>query len=145
MDATAVAPAVNQIEVHPNFQQPDLVAANRELGITTQAWSPIGGVYGWAGQGGATRPLEHEGISAIATAHGKTNAQVILRWHIQEGRGVIPKSVTPSRIRENLDVFDFALTDADMRLIRSIDTGRRGAIDPDDATPSTIDLAIDAA
>lgn len=145
MAETDVTPAVNQIEVHPNFQQPDLVAANRELGIVTQAWSPIGGVYGWAGDGGAMPPLEHEGIRAIAAAHSRSSAQVILRWHLQEGRAVIPKSVTPSRIRENVAVFDFDLSDAEMQTIRSIDTDRRGAVDPDIVTPSVIDLTIDAA
>lgn len=145
MDATDVVPAVNQVEVHPNFQQPELTAANREVGVVTQAWSPIGGVYGWAGSDGSIPPLEHEGIRAIAAAHGRSSAQVILRWHLQEGRGVIPKSVTPSRIRENLAVFDFDLSEAELQTIRSIDTRRRGAVDPDVVTPSVIDLTIDPA
>ncbi|GGI83758.1 aldo/keto reductase [Pseudarthrobacter scleromae] len=142
---TDVVPAVNQVELHPNFQQPDQVALHRELSIVTQAWSPIGGVYGWAGENGAVRPLQNETIQAIAEAHGKTPAQVILRWHLQEGRSAIPKSVTPERIVENVDVFDFELPAWDMAAIAKLDTGRRGAIDPDDATPEVIDLTIDAA
>lgn len=143
--ATDVVPAVNQIELHPNFQQPGQVALHRELGILTQAWSPIGGVYGWAGGNGTVPPLHNETIRAIAEAHGKTPAQVILRWHLQEGRSAVPKSVNPERIAENLDVFDFELTAGDMASIATLDNGRRGAIDPDDATPEAIDLTIDPA
>lgn len=143
--ATDVVPAVNQIELHPNFQQPSQVALHRELGILTQAWSPIGGVYGWAGGNGTVPPLHNETIRAIAEAHGKTPAQVILRWHLQEGRSAVPKSVNPERIAENLDVFDFELTAGDMASIATLDNGRRGAIDPDDATPEAIDLTIDPA
>ncbi len=145
MSATDVVPAVNQIEVHPNFQQRDLIATNQELGILTQAWSPIGGVYGWAGENGAVPPLQNEAIRAIAQAHGKSAAQVILRWHLQEGRSAIPKSVTPARIAENLDVFDFDLSAEDLAVIASLDTGVRGAVDPAIVTPSVIDLTIDAA
>ncbi|QNE48173.1 aldo/keto reductase [Glaciihabitans sp. INWT7] len=142
---TDIVPAVNQIELHPNFQQPDQVALHRELGIVTQAWSPIGGVYGWAGENGATPPLRNETITAIAQARGKTPAQVILRWHLQEGRSAIPKSVKPERIAENIDVFDFDLTADELTAIDKLDTGARGAIDPDIATPELIDLTIDAA
>jgi 2,5-diketo-D-gluconate reductase A len=142
---TDVVPAVNQIELHPNFQQPEQVSLHRELGILTQAWSPIGGVYGWAGENGAVPPLRNETILAIAQAHGKTPAQVILRWHLQQGRSAIPKSVRPERIVENIAVFDFELTPDDLQAIALIDTGQRGAIDPDDATPEVIDLTIDEA
>jgi diketogulonate reductase-like aldo/keto reductase len=142
---TDVVPAVNQVELHPNFQQPDQVALHRELGVVTQAWSPIGGVYGWAGENGAVPPLQNETILAIAEARGKTPAQVILRWHLQEGRSAIPKSVKPQRIAENFEVFDFELTAEDMAAIAKLDTGRRGAIDPDDVTPDVIDLTIDGA
>ncbi|MEV8176362.1 aldo/keto reductase [Microbacterium sp. NPDC079176] len=142
---TDVVPAVNQVELHPNFQQPAQVAAHAELGIATQAWSPIGGVYGWAGENGAVPPLQNETIRAIADAHGRTPAQVILRWHLQNRRSAIPKSVTPARIAENLAVYDFSLTDAELAAIDGLDTGRRGAIDPDDVTPEAIDLTIDPA
>lgn len=145
LNATDVVPAVNQIELHPNFQQPDQVAAHRELGIHTQAWSPIGGVYGWAGGNGSVPPLQNEAVLGIARAHGKSPAQVILRWHLQEGRSVVPKSVRPERIVENADVFDFDLTSDDMRALSALDTGQRGAVDPDIVTPDVIDLSIDAA
>ena len=145
LSETDVVPAVNQIELHPNFQQPEQLAVHRELGIVTQAWSPIGGVYGWAGENGAVPPLQNDTIRAIADAHGKTPAQVILRWHLQEGRSAIPKSVTPARIAENFAVFDFELSAADLASIDALDTGVRGAIDPDLATPEVIDLTIDAA
>jgi len=145
LSETDVVPAVNQIELHPNFQQPEQLAVHRELGIVTQAWSPIGGVYGWAGENGAVPPLQNDTIRAIADAHGKTPAQVILRWHLQAGRSAIPKSVTPARIAENSAVLDFELTKADLTSIDALDTGVRGAIDPDLATPEVIDLTIDAA
>ena len=145
LSETDVVPAVNQIELHPNFQQSEQLAVHRELGIITQAWSPIGGVYGWAGENGAVPPLQNDTIRAIADAHGKTPAQVILRWHLQEGRSAIPKSVTPARIAENFAVFDFELSAADLASIDALDTGVRGAIDPDLATPEVIDLTIDAA
>lgn len=140
-----VVPAVNQIELHPNFQQPGQVALHRELDIATQAWSPIGGVYGWAGENGAVPPLRNDAIRAIAETHGRTPAQVILRWHLQEGRSAIPKSVDPGRIAENFDVLDFDLTPEELGIVAALDTGQRGAIDPDLVTPDTIDLAIDAA
>lgn len=142
---TDITPTVNQIELHPNFQQPELVALHKELGIVTQAWSPIGGVYGWAGENGAVPPLQNETIRTIADAHERTPAQVILRWHVQEGRSAIPKSVKPERIAENIDLFDFELTADEMRIIAALETGVRGAIDPDLATPEVIDLTIDPA
>ena len=104
-----MTPAVNQIEVHPYFRQAAVLAANAERGILSQAWSPIGGITFYRdGSKGST--LEDPTIVEIATAHGRTPAQVMLRWHLQQGRQVIPKSVTPSRIAENIDVFDFDLT-----------------------------------
>lgn len=145
MKETDVVPAVNQVELHPNFQQADQVAVHSELGIHTQAWSPIGGVYGWAGENGSVPPLRNETVLDIARAHGKTPAQVILRWHLQEGRSVVPKSVRPERIVENSDVFDVELTSEDLRALSDLDTGRRGAVDPDLVTPEVIDLSIDAA
>lgn len=87
----------------------------------------------------------NETIQSIAAAHDKTPAQVILRWHLQEGRSVVPKSVKPERIAENLDVFGFRLTVDDLAAIAALETGRRGAVDPGDVTPDVIDLTIDAA
>lgn len=145
LKVTDIVPVVNQIELHPNFPQPDEVALHRARGIHTQAWSPIGGVYGWAGANGAVPPLQNATIQRIATAYEKTPAQVILRWHLQEGRSAVPKSVRPERIAENIDIFDFELSAEDLVAIDRLDTGRRGAVDPDDVTPDVIDLTIDAA
>ena len=111
-------PAVNQIEVHPYFRQSELLAADAEHGILSQAWSPIGGITFYRG-GSHGSTLQDPTIGEIAAAHGKTPAQVMLRWHLQQGRQAIPKSVTPSRIAENFDVFDF---DAHRRRARSRST-----------------------
>ena len=131
----SVVPAVNQVEVHPYFQQPAVLAANAKHGIRTQAWSPIGGITFYPGWGQDRRStLSDPTIGEIAAAHGKTPAQVMLRWHLQHERQVIPKSVTPSRIAENLDVFDVTLTDTDLAAIDALDTGVRGGADPAEIT-----------
>ncbi|GAB5429496.1 MAG: aldo/keto reductase [Devosia indica] len=124
-----VVPAVNQIEVHPYFQQPQLQNMNREHGILSQAWSPIGGITFY--RGGDKSTLEDPVILAIAAAHGKSAAQVMLRWHLQEGRSVIPKSVKPARIAENFDVFDFELTPDEVARIDGLDTGVRSGPAPE--------------
>ncbi|MBE7195488.1 MAG: aldo/keto reductase [Gordonia polyisoprenivorans] len=129
-DATSVIPAVNQIEVHPYFRQSALLEANAEHGILSQAWSPIGGITFYRdGSHGST--LQDPTIGTIADTHGKTPAQVMLRWHLQQGRQVIPKSVTPSRIVENIDIFDFDLTADELAAIDALDTGVRGGPEPD--------------
>jgi 2,5-diketo-D-gluconate reductase A len=131
----SVVPAVNQVEVHPYFQQRAVLAANAEHGIRSQAWSPIGGITFYGGFGEKHKStLTDPTLAEIAAAHGKTPAQVMLRWHLQEGRQVIPKSVTPSRIAENFDVFDVTLTDAELRAIDALDTGVRGGPDPAEIT-----------
>lgn len=117
---TDVVPAVNQIEVHPYTQQRELQDFNREHGIITQAWSPIGGLRTYSD---GDTPLTNDTIAAIGKAHGKTPAQVMLRWHIQEGRQVIPKSVRPARIAENFDVFDFELSPEEITRIDSLEQG----------------------
>jgi diketogulonate reductase-like aldo/keto reductase len=122
IDETGVTPAVNQIELHPRFQQKELSAFHRANGIATEAWSPLG-------QGTI---LADETITAIGRKYSKTPAQVILRWHIDNGFIVIPKSVTPSRIRENVDVFDFSLDADDMRAIEGLDSAS-GRVGPDPA------------
>lgn len=130
LDETQVVPAVNQIEVHPYFQQRAVQVLDREHGILTQAWSPIGGITFYReGQHGST--LEDPAVARIAEAHGRSAAQVLLRWGIQQGRSVIPKSTKPERIAENLDVFDFELTDADIAAIDALDTGVRGGPEPE--------------
>ncbi|MCZ4588264.1 aldo/keto reductase [Rhodococcus opacus] len=140
-DETSVVPAVNQIEVHPYFRQSDVLAANAEHGILSQAWSPIGGITFYRdGSHGST--LDDPTIGNIAAAHGKTPAQTMLRWHLQQGRQVIPKSVTPSRITENFDVFDFELTADQLAAIDALDTGVRGGPEPDDITRETFGVEI---
>jgi len=121
-DETGVTPAVNQIELHPRFQQKELRAFHTANGIVTESWSPLG-------QGTL---LENEDIAAVARKYGKTPAQVILRWHLDLGLIAIPKSVTPSRIRENADVFDFKLDAEDMRAIERLDDAS-GRVGPDPA------------
>ena len=130
---TEIVPAINQIEVHPYFKQSDALAADAEHGILSQAWAPIGGITFYR-EGPHTSTLENPVIGEIASAHDKTPAQVMLRWHIQQGRQVIPKSVTPSRIAENFDVFDFDLTAEQLAAIDGLDTGIRGGPEPEDVT-----------
>jgi diketogulonate reductase-like aldo/keto reductase len=135
LDKTEIVPAVNQIEVHPYFQQRDLQALHAEHGILTQAWSPIGGITFYAG--GHKSTLENEVIGEIAATHGKSPAQVMLRWHLQEGRSAIPKSVKPARIAENFDVFDFELTADELAAIDGLNTGVRSGPEPDSITLET--------
>jgi diketogulonate reductase-like aldo/keto reductase len=133
LDQADVVPAVNQIEVHPYFVQPEVQAFGAEHGILTQAWSPIGGITFYR-DGEHTSTLQDPVIGEIASAHGKSPAQVMLRWGIQHGRSVIPKSTKPSRIAENIDVFDFELTPDELAAIDALDTGRRGGPEPDAIT-----------
>src|ERR1700754_618797 len=120
LDRAEVVPAVNQIELHPYFAQPEVQAFDAEHGILTQAWSPIGGITFYR-DSGHTSALEDPVIGAIARAHGKTPAQVMLRWGLQHGRSVIPKSTKPERIAENIDVFDFELAPEQMTAIDGLD------------------------
>jgi 2,5-diketo-D-gluconate reductase A len=113
-------PTVNQIELHPHFPQAELRAWHREHGIATESWSPLA-------QGDL---LTNETIAAVAARHDRTPAQAILRWHLQLGNVVIPKSITPKRIRENFELFDFELTDDDMTEIAALDVGQRIGPDP---------------
>ncbi|MEU7109891.1 aldo/keto reductase [Streptomyces sp. NPDC046215] len=124
---TPVVPAVNQIELHPNLAQGELRAFHERHNIATEAWSPLG-----QGKGLLTDPT----ITAVAGKHGRTPAQVVLRWHLQLGNVVIPKSVTPDRIRENIDVFDFELDAEDLRAIAALDNGTRLGPDPETFEPS---------
>ncbi|SFC50261.1 aldo/keto reductase [Tropicimonas isoalkanivorans] len=117
---TGVVPVLNQIEVSPKLQQPELRAVNARHDIVTQAWTPLGG----------GRSFDAEPITAAAARTGKSPPQVILRWHIQSGNAPIPRSVKPARQAENLDVFDFDLSDAEMEAIASLDTGQRTGPDP---------------
>jgi diketogulonate reductase-like aldo/keto reductase len=130
-EVASVVPAVNQIELHPYFQQREVQAYDAEHGILTQAWAPIGGITFYR-DSGHTSTLEDPVIGEIATAHGKSPAQVMLRWGLQEGRQVIPKSTKPARIAENIDVFDFVLTPEQLAAIDGLDTGKRGGPEPED-------------
>ncbi|SFB58936.1 Aldo/keto reductase [Amycolatopsis marina] len=120
---TGVVPAVNQIELHPQLQQAELREFHAKHGIATEAWSPLA-------QGGDL--LGNESVLTLAEKHGRSAAQVILRWHLQLGNVVIPKSVTPSRIRENFAVFDFALDDSDLVTLSELDEGKRVGPNPDE-------------
>jgi 2,5-diketo-D-gluconate reductase A len=130
--ATTIVPAVNQVEIHPYFIQQPLRRVHDQLGILTEAWSPIGGVnvYWDNAANTAGSPLQNPVIGGIARRHGKTPAQVILRWHLQHGTCAIPKSVRPERIAENIDVFDFELSADELAFIDGLDTGVRGGPDP---------------
>jgi 2,5-diketo-D-gluconate reductase A len=132
--ATEVVPAVNQVEVHPYFAQREVQAADTRSGILTQAWSPIGGITFYPGWGEHRRNvMEDPAIAAVGQAHGKTPAQVMLRWHLQQGRSAIPKSTNPGRIAENFDVFGFELSPDELAAIDALDTGVRNGPDPDEA------------
>ncbi|SEE21118.1 MULTISPECIES: aldo/keto reductase [Streptomyces] len=122
LDGATLTPAVNQIELHPGLQQAALRAFHAEHKIATEAWSPLA-------QGAV---LDDPAITDIAARHGKSPAQVVIRWHLQLGNIVIPKSVTPARIRENLDVFDFALTEQEMTAIAALDRDLRTGPHPDE-------------
>jgi diketogulonate reductase-like aldo/keto reductase len=136
LDRASVVPAVNQIEVHPYFAQPDVQAFGAEHGILTQAWSPIGGITFYR-DGEHTSTLDDPVIVDIAGTHDRTPAQVMLRWGLQHGRSVIPKSTKPERIAENIDVFDFELTGDELAAIDGLDTGRRGGPEPEVVTLET--------
>ncbi|MCS3659949.1 aldo/keto reductase [Salinibacter ruber] len=130
---TDVVPAVNQVEVHPYFTQESLRNRHEQLGIVTQAWSPIGGVMRyWDDDPEASMdPLRDPAIVEIAEKYEKTAAQVMLRWHLEHGHSAIPKSVHEGRIVENFDVFDFSLTEEEVAAIDDLDTGTRGGPDPE--------------
>ena len=122
MDAYDVVPAVNQIELHPYLQQAELREFHARHGIATEAYSPLGQGKGL---------LDDPAFGPIAAKHGKTAAQVVLRWHLQLGNIVIPKSVTPKRIKENIEVFDFELDGDDLAAIATLERGHRTGPDPD--------------
>jgi len=123
-EKTGTVPAVNQIELHPALQQTELRAYHQEHGIATEAWSPLA----------QAEVLEDPVLADLAEKHDRTAAQVVLRWHLQLGNIVFPKSSSPDRIRENIDVFGFELDDEDMTAIGKLDDGRRTGPDPDTFT-----------
>jgi 2,5-diketo-D-gluconate reductase A len=121
MDETEIVPAVNQVELHPNLPQDELRAFHTEHGIVTEAWSPLA----------RGKLLRDPTIRGLAQKYGRTPAQIVLRWHIELGIVAIPKSVTPARIRENIDVFDFELAADDLTVVAELNNGRRTGLDPD--------------
>lgn len=124
IDLSFVAPVVNQIELHPLLNQAELRAVNESRGVVTEAYGPLG----------VGRLLDNPAIVAVADAHGKTPAQVLIRWSIQLGNIVIPRSSSPERVKENLDVFDFELTDDQMATLNGLDDGTRFRPDPETYT-----------
>jgi diketogulonate reductase-like aldo/keto reductase len=147
---TDVVPAINQVEVHPFFVQRALRDVHQRLGIATQAWSPLGGVNVYMPKRpnapesakALKSPLGDPVITRLADTHGKTPAQIILRWHVEHGVSAIPKSVRPSRIAENFDVFDFELTADEIASIDAMDTNVRGGPDPDRIDTKVFTLKI---
>jgi diketogulonate reductase-like aldo/keto reductase len=137
---TSIVPSLNQIEVHPYFQQREVQQADAAAGIVTQAWSPIGGITAYRPNGASV--FDDETLTAIAAEHGKSPAQVMLRWHLQQGRSALPKSVRPARIAENFDVFDFELTADQLDAIDALDTGVRRGPEPEDVTLETFGREI---
>lgn len=129
---TSVVPAVNQIQLHPYYTQPNWRAANDAHGIVTQCWSPIAGAYTY--NGNERNPFAEPALVELGEKYSKTPAQIMLRWHLDHGFSAIPKSVRPDRIRENFDVFDFTLTAEEITSIDALDTGISGSIDPDSIT-----------
>ncbi|OBI34997.1 aldo/keto reductase [Mycobacterium colombiense] len=127
---TDTVPSVNQVEVHPYFGNDEVRAYGREHGIATEAWAPIA-------QG---KVLDDPVINRVADARGKSAAQVVLRWHIQRGDIVFPKSVTPERVKENFELFDFELDDSDMDAISALNKGESGRNGPN---PDTFDYVPD--
>jgi diketogulonate reductase-like aldo/keto reductase len=122
LDAAEIAPALNQIELHPYLQQQELREFDAKHGIATEAWSPLA-------QGGSL--LGDPIIGELAVKHGRTPAQIVLRWHLQLGNVVIPKSVTPSRMRENFDLFEFTLTEEELESLTPLNRDERTGPDPD--------------
>lgn len=143
---TGHIPAVNQVELHPFFNQRALREANDSHGIVTQAWSPIGGIKRYGAKAKASKevhdPLSHPAVALLAKKYGKTPAQIILRWQIELGTSPIPKSVRPQRIAENFDIFDFALTPDELLSINALDTGTRGGPDPALVTAQSFSITV---
>ena len=140
---TEIVPALNQVELHPYFTQPEVQKADAAAGILTQAWSPIGGITFYPyGDRERKSVMDDEIIAAIAAAHGKSPAQVMLRWGIQQGRSVIPKSTNPARIAENFAVFDFELSAGEIAQLDALHTGERSGPDPDAKRDDFFDRVI---
>ena len=124
LEAGSIVPAINQVELHPAFQQRKVRGFQEPLGIVTEAWGPLGQ--------GKYELSELEGLEQIAQNHGKSIQQIVLRWHLQEGVVVFPKTVQKKRMVENLSVFDFELSSDDMAAIKAMDADKRVGTHPED-------------
>jgi diketogulonate reductase-like aldo/keto reductase len=143
LERTQTVPAVNQIELHPLFNQEAARVSHSRLGILTEAWSPLGGSVRRAEDASKpSNPLTNLIIVALAKKHGKTPAQVVLRWHVEHGICAIPKSFRADRIEENLNVFDFALSREDIAAIDALDTGMRSGPDPEMVHAKTFPITV---
>jgi len=144
IERTGVVPAVNQVELHPFFIQRELRETNSRLGIVTQSWSPLGNsVRVFSAPDHKKDPLTHPTIVELARKYHKTPAQIVLRWHIQHGLSIIPKSVHPKRIAENFDIFNFTLTADDISAIDAMDTVTRSGPDPEVVNAKTFSFKIE--
>jgi diketogulonate reductase-like aldo/keto reductase len=144
MEQCEITPAVNQVEVHPLFTQKEQCKADADLGIVTQAWSPIGGsVRKFGDPSKVSDPLTHPTLLRLSEKLGKTPAQIILRWHLDQGRSAIPKSFRAERIAENFNVFDFALAADDLAAIDAMDTGQRSGANPEVMDASRLAVTIE--
>jgi diketogulonate reductase-like aldo/keto reductase len=143
IDRTGVTPSVNQIELHPFFNQKPMRDFHSKLGIVTQAWSPIGNsVRLFSKEKEKRDPLTHSTLIALSQKYKKTPAQVILRWHIQHGLSAIPKSIHEERIKANFEIFDFTLDSQEMAEIDAMDTGKRSGPDPEQVNANTYQFKI---
>ena len=142
LEQVETVPAVNQIELHPLFSQQAARETHARLGILTEAWSPLGNSVRKFGDKSAD-PLTNPTVVGLAQKHGKTPAQVVLRWHIEHGTCVIPKSFTPPRIAENIDVFDFALSPEEVASIDALNTNKRSGPDPDAVHAKTFPITVE--
>ncbi|MBV9265151.1 MAG: aldo/keto reductase [Acidobacteriaceae bacterium] len=142
MERTQIVPAVNQVELHPSFNQRELRETDAKFGITTQSWSPIGGAHRRAGDA-QKDPLSQPAVLQIADKYRKTPAQIVLRWHVDHGLSAIPKSVRRERIEENIDIFDFTLSPEDLNVIDALDTGTRSGPDPEIFDANTYPVKVE--
>jgi diketogulonate reductase-like aldo/keto reductase len=144
LERTQTVPAVNQIELHPLFNQKSARVNHSRLGILTEAWSPLGGSVRRAEDASKPAdPLANPIIVALAKKHGKTPAQIVLRWHVDHGVCAIPKSFRPARIEENFDIFDFSLSSEEVAAIDALETGKRSGPDPQTFHPKTFPITVE--
>ncbi|MFB9950731.1 aldo/keto reductase [Rhizobium puerariae] len=142
LEHAGTVPAVNQIELHPFFAQKEARKTNLRHGIVTEAWAPLGNIVARNPVNATPGPLDHPLIAEIGKVHGRTNGQIILRWHLEKGVVAIPKSVTPERIRSNFDIFDFKLSVEELEALDALDTGSRFSRDPEIVDVETFPIKV---